>query len=83
MIWIRFGLIGLLLICAVAFVITFTTLNSEIVDVHLVFIELHQVKMEVVLIWSFILGGLLGVASGFGLLMNEKRKLRKALKLSK
>jgi uncharacterized integral membrane protein len=75
-IWIK-RLITLALVLGFsAFVVLFTLRNNALVDIDLLFVYFDQVKIELALVASFIIGGLLGMLSILPLWYSIRKKYR-------
>lgn len=81
--WIKRGkllLIAVLLMAVFAYVLAFALLNQTAADIDFVFFELHQIGVELSIIVSFILGGLVGLLSASLLLFRSYRKNKRLSK---
>ena len=76
-------LIALLLIAICAYVFFFSIKNSTIVDLDLLFIQLTNIKIELAMVASFILGGFFGLLSSIPLILEIRKKYRRKMKSMK
>lgn len=79
MLWFKRICIAAVLITACALIFVFCLRNNVLVDVDLLFYTLPQIKLDLLLIATFIAGGLLGVLSALALMLTMRRKYRVAL----
>jgi uncharacterized integral membrane protein len=79
MAWLKRFLLIFVILIACVYVILFSLRNTVLVDLDLFFITLNQVPIELAVVGSFIIGGLLGVLSSFSLLYRMRKKYRQAL----
>lgn len=69
----------LLLLAVAVYAILFTLKNTAQTNVDLVFIQFTDQPVDLIVICSFVLGGLLGLVSSVGLFLAQTKKHRKAL----
>jgi uncharacterized integral membrane protein len=74
MVWIKRLFITALILIFSTFVVLFTLRNNALVDIDLVFIYLAAVKIELALVLSFILGGLMGLFAIIPLYFRIKKR---------
>ena len=78
--WIKRLLIAVLIMVSCGYVVLFCVKNSTVVDIDLFFIKLHGVKLELAMVASFILGGLVGVLSSVPMLLAVSKRYRRTIK---
>ena len=80
MIWIkRLLTIALILLCCIA-VLVFVMLNDDHVDIHLIFVQLQSVSVELAMLFSFVVGGLAGLLASSIMLLKMRSQYRSLLK---
>lgn len=79
MLWFKRIIVSVLLLVAAAYTILFTLENTARIDINLFFIQFADVQLDLVVLLSFIVGGLAGLLSAAGLLLAQRKKYRVAL----
>ncbi|NRB39649.1 MAG: LapA family protein [Pseudomonadales bacterium] len=74
--WIKRLPIAVCILIACSYIFIFSLRNNQLVDVDLLFIVLPQMKIELVIIATFIVGSLTGVLSSLLLMAKMRRKYR-------
>lgn len=76
----RWGFIALVFIAVFAFSVSFVVSNNETTQVHFVFFQLDNIAVELLVLASFILGGIAGLLSASFLLFLSYRKNKRLLR---
>ena len=74
--WIKRLPIILIILITCFYIFVFSLRNTQLVDVDLLFIVLAQQKVEVIIIASFILGGIAGILASLILIFRMRSKYR-------
>jgi len=61
------------------YIVLFCLRNDAAISVDFFFVQVSAVPLDLVVLASFICGGLLGLISALGMLMSMRKKYRKAL----
>lgn len=79
MIWIKRLLVLVVVLSFSTYVVLFTLSNNTLVNIHLIFFSLSDVKIELALVLSFVFGGLLGLLAIAPLWYSLRKKYRVAM----
>ena len=79
MLWIKRILVAALILLCSVYVLLFSLSNHAVVDIDLVFMQLQAIQLEIALVSSFVIGGLLGLCSALPLYWLKASKLRRTL----